>query len=136
MRMQLAQEIMCDGNVEFVYALDPATGVISMGATDSLQVLDKSTYKFHAVLQGTLLHHDAMLDLAEVVGFGDSWMPGDDAAESLELTMCEDLDEYLQYLSISWRDAFFEKSVKLCGKAGREKSGEREGGRSGRGRGG
>ena len=116
-RMRLAEQFLCGGNTDFVYAVDPLTGIVNVGDTAGVPVLDLNSYQSHAVFQETHLDEDTMDDLQDYWGLDDSWVLWDEdlslhtnvdgvdavqklvAEDSLAILTCEDLDQYSQYRS-------------------------------------
>jgi len=68
-RMRLAEQFLCEGITDFVYALDPLTGVVYVGDTAGVPVLDLNSYESHAVFQEMRLDEDTMDDLQNYLGF-------------------------------------------------------------------
>ena len=70
-RMTSAQDVLCGGNLQFVYVLDAFTGVSHHGETSESPVLDLSLYKFSAMLEQSELDGDVMSDLGNIISLGD-----------------------------------------------------------------
>ena len=70
-RMMSAQDVLCGGNLQFVYVLDAFTGVSHHGVTTESPVLDLSLYKFSAMLEQSELDGDVISDLGNIISLGD-----------------------------------------------------------------
>jgi len=77
-RMGVAQDTLCGGKTTFVYGHDPATGVLLQGATASAVEVNMSAYSFRGVVQETQLHVHAMVELADILSWDDSWVPDEE----------------------------------------------------------
>ena len=74
-KMELAQEVLCDGKLDFVHAAELATGILS--GNDCGRASAGSECIPRAVLQETGLG-DAMRKLTELRGVDNSWVLGDE----------------------------------------------------------
>ena len=114
-RAQLAQDLICGGDTDFIFTIGPATGVAFAAPTAAVSDLDWESYAFHAVLQKTTLDTTAMLQYWEVTEDGNAWRrPNDvrlwliDTSEKVEALatatagqslQCIDLDSSTAYLT-------------------------------------
>ena len=129
MRMQLAQEIMCGGAKHFVYAVDPATGVITRATTSDLPTIAHDSYPFHAVLQFIEIQ-DSVRELSKLTDM-HGWEPEDEllsfmadidgvqsvfkmnSAEATSVLECFDLDAFYPYMAAA-KDVYGNDAVYNC----------------------
>ena len=127
--MQLAQDILCGGATHSVYAVDPATGVLTQAATSDLPAVAHDSYQFHAVLQFIKIEGSVqeLSELTEIIG----WEPDaeilslvDDvdgvesihkmnSAEAAAAVACHDLDLFYPYMA-SAQDYYRNDAVYNC----------------------
>ena len=129
MRMQLAQEIMCGGAKHFVYAVDPATGVITRATSSDLPTIAHDSYQFHAVLQFIEIQ-DSVRELSKLTDM-HGWEPEDEllsfmadidgvqsvfkmnSAEATSVLECFDLDAFYPYMAAA-KDVYGNDAVYNC----------------------
>ena len=130
-RAQLAQDLICGGDTDFIFTTDPATGVVFAAPTSAVPDLDWESYAFRAVLQKTTLDTTAMQQYLEVTQDGIAWRPYDvqlslidtsenveaiaaaTAAEAFAALQCIDLDTSTAYLT-RLRESKGNDSIQEC----------------------
>ena len=130
-RAQLAQDLICGGDTDFIFTLDAATGVAFAAPPVAVADLDWESFAFSAVLQKTTLDTTAMLQYLEVTQDGNAWSAYDvqlslidtsenveaiaaaTAAEALAALQCIDLDSSTAYLT-RLREVKGDDSIQGC----------------------
>ena len=116
LRMDMAQDLLCGGRTSLVFAVNPATGVVTAAPTQEEPLLQTAAYEFRAMVQLTGIEGTVSTfeDLSHSLG---NWEPGvedlytDGTVEYVKIVSvmspeealaelpCVDLDESLPYLA-------------------------------------